>query len=142
MTKEKLQIEALWRIKEMDFHPSVANDFENDGTIYYSERTPLGGILYWLRNNPKWEEIVRKAEEKYGFLVYHCTHEYLTFGECLTMLYVSDSEEEWEMDRDDMRKVNGKRYFCAYVCNLTNPDFSSIGGVEMEEIGGGLVRVA
>lgn len=140
--KELMHLEALERMKRINFLPEVVKDFEKNHRIYYSERTPLGGILYWLDNNPEWVELVKQIEEKYGILVYHITHEYTEFGELLDLMCVSSYEEGWSYEREDLDNKNGNEFysFC-YALNLDYPEFSEFGTVVMREGSGGLVRV-
>ena len=141
---EQVKAEALKRIGAMGLHPDVAT-FLKEGTVYYSERSPMGGILYWLDNEPEWEAKIREVEEQYGIHVYHATHEYTAFGETLTLLYVSESEEDWEWDLQDLTAVPNKEYGWtpyAYVLNLTDPWCSEFGRVGVRELAGGLVRTA
>lgn len=135
--------EALKRMGMIDFHPDVPKQFEKDGTVFYSERTPLGGILYWISNEPEWEKLVKEFEEQYGALVYHATHEHTAFGECLDLLYVSKHEDEWYMDIQDLEcKRKGEFNQCVYVLNLTEPAFSEFGTISLKEAAGGLIRTA
>ena len=52
MEKEKMKNEALNRLEILNLHPDVYKTFKRSGRLYYSERSPLGGILYWLNNHP------------------------------------------------------------------------------------------
>lgn len=139
--KELMFTEALERMNIINFLPAVREDFKKSKRLYYSERSPLGGILYWLDNNPEWAEKVKQIEEKLDILVYHVTHEYTQFGELLTLLCVTSYEEEWVYERNDLRdKVGNKFYAFAYVLNLDCPEYSEFGTVVMREGSGGLIR--
>ena len=130
--------EAVKRMDALGLMPKIVAEFERSGIIYYSEQEPFGGILYWLDNEPEWESAVREFEEEYNALVYHVIHTYTEFGELLNLLFVSDDDEEWEYDNDDI--LEG----CAmsYVINLDVPEFSEFGTIGVEEAAGGLIRVA
>ena len=144
---EEMKSEAVNRIGKLDLHPDVKRRFDStvdsvDG-LYYSERTKLGGILYWLENEPEWEKKVREIEKDFDIMVYHLTHEHTEFGELLTMLYVSSDEEEWEFDNaciDHPAWNDGTKMVYAYVYNLTYPLFSEFGTVGIKEVAGGLIR--
>ena len=142
MEREKMKDEAINRLAMLQMHPDVLKSFKKD-VLYYSERSPLGGILYWLDNNPEWPKIVSDLEEEHNILVYHATHERTEFGELLDLLYVSSYEEEWAMDRDNIREAatqNGQFFPIAYTVNLSDPLMSEFGSVGMRAVGGGLVR--
>ncbi|MBR5355898.1 MAG: hypothetical protein IK121_03145 [Lachnospiraceae bacterium] len=139
--KEKMKKEAEARLSMLDLHPDVLNLFKKEGKLYYSERTPLGGILYWLDNKPDWVKLVKDVEEEMDILVYTATHEYTSFGECLCLLYVSSDEDSWEYDREDL-DVKGEKYPMAFVLNLSEPAFSEFGSIGIIERGGGLIRTA
>lgn len=135
MDRQLQKQEALVRLRTMNLHPNVVNEFEKENLVYYSD--PMG-ILYWVDNNPEYVKLIKEFEEKYNAYVYHCILSHTQFGELLSMLYVSDYEEEWEDDRQDLK--DGYPY--AYVSNITDPWCSEIGGIGIKEQWGGLVRVA
>ena len=133
--------EAEKRLKMLNLHPDVLKLFHEEDKLYYSEATPIGGILYWMDNNPEWVKMISELEEKKGIMVYHATHEYLSFGECLSLLYVTKYENDWEYDRKEI-EGKGEKYPLAYVINLSNSELSEFGTVVIREASGGLIRVA
>lgn len=134
--------EALIRLKLLGLYDPVIEGYEADRTVYYSEPTPIGGILYWLSNEPEWEKKVREAEEKNGFRVYHVTHEHhRILGEMLTCLYVSKYAEEWDQEKADLSPdESGLIRTIAHVIPLSHPEFAESGYVGMREAAGGLIR--
>ena len=133
--------EAIWRMEKLGLMKKIIGEFKKSGTLYYSERTPLGGILYWMDNEPEWGKLVKRFEQDYDSLVYHATHEHTEFGELLDLLFVPNYEdiesEEWENDRRDIEDG----YVYAYVINLSEPMFSEPGTIVVKPAAGGLVRV-
>lgn len=130
--------EATDRMKKLNLYSQIIKEFEKDqGLVQYSEPTPFGGILYWIKNNPEWMDMVGDFEHKYHSLVYHAVHSYTECGEMLSLLYVSDNPEEWCYDND----VLPYNYVGTYTINLTYPEFSEFGGIVVKPIAGGLVRV-
>lgn len=125
--------EALARMKTLDFHPNVINEFEREDLINLSESI---GILYWLDDEQK--ELVKKFEEKHNAVVYHAIYTNTAFGRMLALLYVSEYEEEWEMDRDDLKEG----YPIAYVINLDDEHSSEFGSIGIKSQFGGLIRTA
>ena len=95
ITIEKKKEEALKRMKLLELYPNVIKEFEKDNVVNLSEN---GGFLYWLNDEQK--QIVTEFEEEHDALVYHVIHDFTEFGELLTLLYVSDYDEEWEYDLD------------------------------------------
>lgn len=125
--------------KEYLLHENVLKEFREDGTIYYSENLggAFSGILYWLANKDEYVEKVRKIEQERNIFVYHCILNHTMDGDLLTMLYVSEYQDEWEFEKNDLK--NG----CtdAYVCNLNYDIDSEFGSVQITGVNGGLVRV-
>jgi len=131
ITKEQKKQEALERMKMLSLYPNIIREFEKDGIVNMSEN---GGYLYWLDDEQR--EYVSDFEEEYNALVYHVIHNYTEVGEMLTFLYVSDDEDEWRYDRDDLKAG----YACAYVKNLDEDAFSEFGSVGIKPELGGLIR--
>ena len=133
ITKEQKKQEALERMKMLMLSPNIIKEFAKDGIVNMSETR---GFLYWLDDEQK--EYVSDFEEEHNALVYHVIHNYTEVGEMLTFLYVSDDEDEWGYDRDDLKAG----YACAYVKNLNEDAFSEFGSVGIKPEFGGLVRTA
>lgn len=129
---KQLQInEAIERMKLLKLHSNVIKEFK-EGTLNMSEH---GGILYWIEDEML--EKIRQVAERYNLVVYHVIHDFTYFGELLTLMYVSDDEDEWEMDRNDL--VEG--FPCAYVLNLDDDCCSEFGSVQVVPQIGGLKRI-
>lgn len=133
MTREMKKAEALERMKMLKLHSNVINEFQNQDKVNLSE---YGGFLYWLNDDQK--KRVAEFEKKYDALVYHVIRSITEFGELLSYLYVSDSEEEWEMDREDL--TNGTAL--VYVENLNDKWCSEFGSIGIQPSLGGLLRTA
>ena len=131
MEKEKQIKEAIERMKMLGLYQPVIKEFEKENVINVSEH---GGILFWLNDEQK--QIVNEFENKYNAVVYHVIHNYTEFGELYSMLYVSEHEEEWDWDKDDIRH----HIAIAYVKNLNEDSFSEFGSIGIKEQFGGLVR--
>lgn len=129
--KEKQLEEALERIKVLNLHPNVAKELKKENKLNISEHM---GALFWLKDGE--DEIIRKIEEEYGVFVYHCIRSHTQMGMLLSCLYVSSSEDEWEMERADLKDN------CpfAYVYNANIPDFSEFGSIGVRPMFGGVVR--
>ena len=125
--------------KEYLLHENVLKEFKEDGTIYYSENLggAFSGILYWLENKNEYVEKVRKIEKERNIFVYHCILNHTIDGDLLTMLYISEYQDEWEYEKNDLK--NG--CIDVYVCNLSRDIDSEFGSVQITCVNGGLVRV-
>lgn len=145
--KTRQNAEALERMVLLEFHPNVLYDFKN-GVINRSEN---GGILYWLTDDEK--KIVSDFEEKWNATVYHAIRNSYVYGDMLALLYVSQHDEEWSIDRQDLQNYeeyemrnNPSQHIkairpYAYVYNFTCPEFSEIGSIGIVPQYGGLCRI-
>ncbi len=131
--RNKQKLEAIDRMKMLDIYTQAIREFEKENVINVSEN---GGILFWL--NEEQQQIVKEFEEKYNAVVYHLIHNYTEFGEIYTILYVSEHEEEWDYDRDDIKN----HMAMAYVKNIDDEWCSEFGSVGIRSQFGGLVRFA
>lgn len=138
--KEKQKQEALKRMQMLQLMNEVRNDFKKTGRVYYSERqnSMFNAVLYWLDNNPEYVKIVKDFEKKHNALVYHCQLTHFEFGSCLSLLYVSGEEDEWQMENDDL----SEGYPLAYVVSLDNESYSEFGSIGVRPSMGGIVRTA
>ena len=132
MNREAQKKEAIKRMKMMKIMNEVIKDFEQNDNVQRSETM---GFMYWLSDEEK--EMVHKFEEEYHALVYHVIKSRTEFGTLLNFLYVSDSKEEWEMDREDIKDG----YVFIYCKNLDDDICSEFGSICYKSVNGGLVRV-
>ncbi len=131
--KTKQKQEAIERMKMLKLFPNIIKEFEKEGIINMSEN---GGYLYWLDSDQ--QAMVDEFEAKHNALVYHIIHSYTQFGEMYALLYVSDDEDEWGYDKDDIRCG----CILAYVKNVTDDMCSEFGSIGVRPQYGGLVRTA
>ena len=131
--RERQKLEAINRMIKLKLHENVIKEFEIEDKLYKSE---FHGILYWL--NVEEEKIVRDWEQETGNLAYHIIHNNTEFGELLSIFYVSQHEEEWEMDRNDLNNDLA----VVYVKNLSDDWCSEYGSIGFKRYIGGLVRIS
>ena len=140
--KEELRVESIERLKILEkkfgLLPTVRKEFEKDGTLYYAERSMLGGILYWVHNEDKYVEIVKKFEKEHNTKVYFCLLTYTEFGTLFDMFYVSSDKSVWEEDKEDLESGLS----LVYCENLDEEMFSEFGSIAFKGMSGGIVRVA
>lgn len=125
--------EAIKRLKTMDIIDDAINQFIEDDIVMVSDN-PFG-MLYWL--NDDYKKLVAEFEEEYNGLVYIANYCVTEFGRLLSLFYVSDYDEEWEMDNADVEEG----YAMVYCINLDCPDFSEFGSIAYESINGGIKRI-
>ena len=129
--KEKQRKEALERMVMLNLSRQCINAFKS-GKVWESEGR---GALYELNSDE--EKIVREFESKYNGVVYHVIHNVFEFGECYSLLYVSDDISEWQADRYDLEDG----YAMVYVKNIDDDFCSEFGTIAIRSQFGGLVRV-
>ena len=125
--------EAIKRLQAMDIIDDAINQFIEDDIVMVSNN-PFG-ILDWL--NDDYKKLVAEFEEEYNGLVYIANYCVTKFGRLLSLLYVSDYDEEWEMENEDI----AEGYAMVYCINLDCPDFSEFGSIAYESINGGIKRI-
>lgn len=133
VSMEKKKEEAIRRMEALDIYVDTINQFEDEDLVSYSE--PPLGTNFWF--NKEQREIIKAFEKEYNALVYFAIRSYTEFGTLDSFLYVSDHEEEWEMDNEDLKDG----YVVAYVYNYDMPDFSEFGSIVVQPRFGGLVRI-
>lgn len=140
---EKLKENVIKRLdylmNEKGLADWVPRDFKKKGEIYWSERSPLGGILYWLNDAggcPKHvqEKVAELTNENQ--ICYFVTHEYTDFGE----LY-----DYWLVTEEDLEDEDLSSFKDGYQFVLSeNKDFdwcSDYGDIQYKIMAGGPIRV-
>lgn len=132
MNKEERFIEAIERMKLLKLDKSCIEAFAK-GKVWESEGY---GALYECNNKEK--ELIDKFEKEHeGCLVYHMIHNKFEFGECYSMLFVSQYTEEWEQDREDITEG----YAFVWVENVDLDWCSEFGTIAVKPSFGGLIRM-
>lgn len=134
ISREMKKEEALKRMVALDLFPPCIQAFKNRDEVQLSEMT---GGLYEFSDDTELVAKVKEFEEEYNALVYHVIHTFTQFGELYNFLYVSDYEEEYEMEWEDLKN----NYVFAYVWNKTNEWCSEFGTIAVQQKFGGLTRV-
>lgn len=139
VSKEIKKQEAIQRMTNLGLFKPCIKAFTKYDEVQLSE--PTGG-LYEFHDDEELNEKVKEFEANYNALVYHVIHSPARIDgytmDMYNFLYVSDYEEEWEMDRADI----AEGYVMAYVWNKTDDWMSEFGGIMVQERIGGLVRVS
>lgn len=134
VSRENKKVEAINRMKGLELFAPCIKAFKDRNEVQLSEMT---GGLYEFSGNEELTAKVKEFEQEYNALVYHVIHTYTQFGELYNFLYVSDHEEEWEMDQDDIKD----NYVMCYVWNKDDDWSSEFGTIAVRQLFGGLVRV-
>lgn len=135
VSMEIKKAEAIKRMKMLDLYNPYIKAFEKKDEIFLSEMT--GGV-YEITNEIELKEKIKEFETEHNALVYHVIRTMTAFGELYSFLYISDYEEEWEMDNDDL----SDGYAMSYVWNKTDEWCSEFGSIGVRGKYGGIVRVA
>ena len=131
---EAKKAEAVARMKKLGIFPQTIKQFEKDGYISISE--PPFGAFYWAEGEDL--ERIRAIEEENNGLVYLVVRSYTTDGKMDAYLWVSDCEEEWDYDNEDI--TDGIVF--AYVYNHDDPICPEFGSITVERtVAAGLRRV-
>ena len=135
VSMETKKAEAISRMKALDLYNPYIKAFKDKDEIFISEMT--GGV-YEFSENIELQAKVKEFEAEHKALVYHIIHTFTQFGELYNFLYVSDHQDEWEMDNADI--TDG--YAMAYVWNNTDEWCSEFGSIGVRGKFGGIVRTA
>ena len=131
-TRTEMLNEAIARMKKLDLHPNTISDLKN-GTVNVSKQF---GALYWADEEE--QEMIAKFENEHDALVYHAVYTPTQFGRLFSMLFVSQYDEEWELDNEDI----DSRTPLAMVINLDDEWCSDMGCIGVKPSFGGLVRIS
>lgn len=134
VSKEDKKVEAIARMKSLGIFSETINQF--DKVDYVSISEPPFGAFYWAEDEDL--KRIREFEEQYNAVVYVVIRSYTDIGKMDSYLYVSDHEEEWERDRDDLENLSP----IAYVYNHDAPYCSEFGSVGLKRsVAAGLLRI-
>lgn len=141
-TREEQRQEAIERIEALqerfELNPLILQRFRDD-KVYYSYLTG-GGIIPSIDTidyDPNYAELVKEFERFYGVMVYHAIESKTRYGTLLSLLYVGNSEDSWEMER-----LNDDELM-AYVVNFDDEDDDEgeFGYIQVMCASGALIRI-
>lgn len=138
ITREIKKVEAIKRMKELGLFAPCIKAFKDRNEVQLSE--PTGG-LYEFSADKELTTKVKEFEEQNNALVYHVIHSPIKidgdFMDMYNFLFVSDYEEEFEVDNNDIK------HGCVftYTWNKTFDYFSEFGSIAVKPMFGGLVRI-
>lgn len=140
MERDKQKIEAIRRMKKLGLMDDVISMFSKEDRLYYSERLnkQYPAVLYWLDNEPEYEQMVKDFEEETGYLVYHVILTRTKFGKIIDFLFVSTYEDDWEYE---IERCQDGFYVTSQANNLTDELLSDMGSIVVRPVIGGLERI-
>lgn len=132
---EAKKAEAVKRMKALGIFSETVKQFKKEDLVSISE--PPYGACFWVEGEEL--EEMRAWEKEHNAVVYHIVRAYTEIGKMDSYLFVSDYEEEWEYDRNDI----GSGIVMSYTINRDYPEFSEFGSIGVRKtIAAGLERTA
>ena len=133
MNQKEIAIECL---EKLDIYKPYIRKFKSEKTMpCFFEN--FGG--FWADQEPELWKKIKEVEEEYNCLVYAITHEFFEFGECWSMLCVSN---DTETVTDCLVQSTISRFYAfAYVWNATDEQLSEFGDIVVQSFGGGIRRL-
>lgn len=132
---EKKKSEALSRMITLRLHPEVMRKFQ-DEVLTCSELTE--SALFHRELTTQEMDYIAKFQEEHNCLVYYTIKSYTNIGTMFALLYISENEEEWAADMEDIQAGTPM----AYVVNYDAEWCSEFGSIGVANTGGKLVRTA
>ena len=124
--------ECITRMEILNLSRQCIGAFKK-GKIWESEGI---GALYEVNEDE--QEIINNFEKEHeGYKVYHLIHNITDFGELYNIFYVSNVENEWEEDKQDLKQD----YAFVYVYNKSADWCSEFGSIAIKKNIGGLIRI-
>lgn len=127
---EEQKQEAITRLQSLKLHPNVLREFK-EGMVNQSESI---GILFWV--DEKIKATIDEFEKEHNAIVYHVIFTPTQIGKLYSFFYVSNSKDEWEDDRKELKDG----YPIVYVYNMDDDYCSEFGSIGFRAANGGLVR--
>lgn len=129
--------EAIKRLQKLGIYKPYINGFKAKAQKVCFFENYAG---YWVYQESEVEAKMREIEQQYNCTVYAITHEYTEFDECYDFLAVTQYEEDWKYDLEQVE--SNAFYAYAYVWNKTDEWCSEWGSIAVKSFGGGIKRIA
>lgn len=135
MTQKEMAIQCL---EMLDIYKPYIRKFKSKaGTPCFFEN--FGG--FWVDQEPELFSKIKEVEKDYGVLVYGVTHEFTEFGECWSMLCISQNPDSINDFITESIPYSGRFYVYSYVWNKTDDFCSEFGDIAVQSFGGGIKRI-
>ena len=142
--KEALRRIEILKQQGLKFVKPVKDTLKNkDVPIFENQGIPFRSVFYYLYGNQgqePYDEIIKIKEEfekEYKAYVYLILISHSNIGTCYNFLYVSNNEDEWEMDNEDL-KYGTPIVYC-HNRDMEIDEFGSI-GIAYDNVCGGIFR--
>jgi hypothetical protein len=135
MTQKEIGIQCLEKLNI--YKPYIRKFKSKNGIPCFFEN--FGG--FYVDQEPELFSKIKEVEKDYNVLVYGVTHEFTEFGECWSMLCVSQNPDSIDDFIVESIPYSGRFYVYSYVWNKTEPMFSEFGDIVVQSFGGGIKRV-
>ena len=131
--REKQKAEAAMRLKLMGVPEDIQKKFVEDSTVMYCR----GGHYCPCKEGLIAE--IREFEQLHDATVFLAVRWFTMFGTLDSLLFVGKYEEEWPLEREDIKGG----YALSYTINREYPDCSEMGSIVFRVTeDGGIVREA
>lgn len=134
LTRAEMKNKAIDCLKELDIYKPYIKAFVKDDEITMFEH--YAG--FYISQYPELYNQIKELEQKYNILIYAVTHEFTSFGECYSFLYVPNDKNDLEYTIDKF--AHNCYYAMAYVYNKNEPLFSEFGSIIVKSGFGGIMR--
>ena len=99
------------------------------------------GVIFDIESKPKYKKIfneeIKPRLQRLNAVPYFGIVQNTSFGLMFMVFYVSESESNWETERDELRDKS----ICAYVYNI-DESFGEVGYIDYGMFNGGPIRTA
>lgn len=136
----KMMDEATNRIKilhQQGLYNEVVKQWKC-GKACFSEMKIISGnmigVNYTFDEAPQLDALKKQFEKKWNFVVYYGIHFNTDYGECISLFYVSNFEDEWVDEINDLQ--NGHQIVCTINIDANKEEF---GEVEFKMAQGGMI---
>lgn len=140
--KERMMAEAFERMELLEIDEKAVNLFKA-GSLTRIDVDNENLLVRSTVPEPEDLEVVRRAEERYGCLVYYIIKDKgmwpdgCTFDR-YTLPYVSKYESDYKMEKEGIVKLG---MLPAYVANMEDPECSEISAFRFENVEGLIVNL-
>lgn len=131
MSKKKQKDEAIKRLKKMDLKSVILESFQDNGKLLCSNYGEIKEVPVNILKQ------IRRWEEQFGGLAFHVIYSELYGFKIYSALSVSKYPEDWLYENAAL----DDKWPIAYTINLTEPDFSESGQINIMNNDGILLRM-